>query len=69
MKFTFKIHNYSFIIFLLVTSVQAQNNVTLRRTFVDSLRNTVSITGEFIVDKAHKNPNKPVKDGDLHVGF
>jgi len=45
----------------------SQNDITLRRSFIDSLSNTVSISGTFIIDHAHKKANKPDKDGDLHI--
>jgi len=45
----------------------SQNDVTLRRTFIDSLSNVVSISGKFVIDHAHKKANKPDKDGDLHI--
>lgn len=67
MKFLSKALKNLFIFVLFITSVQGQNNVTLRRTFIDSLRNAVSISGNFIVDKAHKKPNAPANDGDMHV--
>jgi hypothetical protein len=41
--------------------------VTLRRTFIDSLKNRVSFIGDYIVDKAHKKPNAGKNDGDLHI--
>jgi len=45
----------------------AQNSVTLRRTFIDSLKNSVSFYGDYIVDKSHKRPNTGKNDGDLHI--
>jgi len=48
-------------------TVISQNDVTLRRSFIDSLSNVVSISGKFVIDHAHKKANKPDKDGDLHI--
>ena len=45
----------------------SQNDITIRRSFIDSISNTVSISGTFIIDQAHKKANKPDKDSDLHI--
>lgn len=54
-------------IILFTFTIFTQNDVTLRRSFVDCLSNTVSISGTFIIDYAHKIPYNPDKDGDLHI--
>src|ERR1044072_3384272 len=58
---------FSLLVLLSFPFVYSQNNVTLRRSFVDSLCNKVSISGKYIVDKAHAHPNASEADGDLHV--
>lgn len=46
----------------------AEIEIRLKRTFIDSYKNKVTIeASDFIVVKAHKKPNSPSKDGDLHV--
>jgi hypothetical protein len=55
------------VFFIFLTFSYAQNSVTLRRTFIDSLKNSISFYGDYIVDKAHKKPNTAIKDGDMHI--
>jgi hypothetical protein len=43
-----------------------QINLTLRKSFVDSIKDMATITTNLIIDIAHKQPNLPDKDGDLH---
>lgn len=45
----------------------AQIRITLRRSFIQHFKNRVTIDATFTVDKAHAKPNRPSKDGDLHV--
>ena len=45
----------------------AQIQITLRRSFIDSLKNKVTISADYVVDKAHAHPNPPAKDGDMHI--
>jgi len=45
----------------------AQIQITLRQSFIDSIKNKVLISVEYVVDKAHVRPNSPAKDGDLHI--
>ena len=50
------------------SSLYAQNNtVVLKRAFVEKYKDRATIDATFIVDHAHKNPNAPSKDGDMHV--
>jgi hypothetical protein len=41
--------------------------VTLSRVWVDANKNRATIDATLIVDHAHKVPNPPPKDGDMHV--
>jgi len=53
---------------LLAISLAAQNNtVVLKRAFVEKYKDRATIDVGLVVDHAHKTPNAPVKDGDLHV--
>jgi hypothetical protein len=55
------------VFFILLTFSYAQNSVTLRRTFIDSLKNSISFYGDYVVDKAHKKANTAKNDGDMHI--
>jgi hypothetical protein len=44
-----------------------QIEITLRRSFIDSLKNKVGMTVDYRIVMAHKKPNPPDKDGDLHI--
>lgn len=48
-------------------SVGAQIEIALRRSFIDTYKDRVTIDASFTVDKAHAKPNAPKNDGDLHV--
>ena len=52
--------------FLVCFTAQAQISITLRTSFVDSIKNKVTIDGNYEVYFAHKHANSAVKDGDLH---
>lgn len=41
--------------------------VILKRAFVEKYKDRATIDATFIVDHAHKRPNPPAKDGDMHV--
>lgn len=45
----------------------AQIVVTLKNKFIEDNKNRATVDATFTVDKAHKNPNSPAKDADLHV--
>ena len=45
----------------------ADIEVTLKNTFIEKFKDRATIDASFSVDKAHKRPNTPAKDGDLHV--
>ena len=44
-----------------------QIEITLRKSFADSLKNKVSFSAEYLVKFSHARPNPPGKDGDLHI--
>jgi hypothetical protein len=53
---------------LLALPLAAQNNtVVLKRAFVEQYKDRATIDATFIVDHAHKHPNPPANDGDMHV--
>lgn len=45
----------------------ADVTITLKNSFIEKYKNRVTIDSSFTVDKAHKKPNPPSKDGDLHI--
>jgi hypothetical protein len=51
--------------------VRAQNEkgitITLKNKFIDEYKNRATISANYTVDKAHKHPNPPAKDGDMHI--
>ena len=48
----------------------SQITMTLRKSFIDSFKNKLTITANYEVYFAHKSPNPGSKDGDLHfAGF
>lgn len=47
--------------------LNAQIQITLREGFIDSFKNTVTISTAYIIDKAHARPNPGSKDGDMHI--
>jgi hypothetical protein len=48
----------------------SQITITLRKTFIDSFKNKLTIAADYEIYFAHKRPNPGDKDGDLHfAGF
>lgn len=41
--------------------------ITLKNNFIEDSKHRATIDATFTVDKAHKNPNPPSKDADLHI--
>ena len=39
----------------------------LKRTFIEQFKDSATIAATFPVDHAHKKPNQPADDGDMHV--
>src|ERR1035437_4209351 len=53
---------------LLALPLATQNNtVVLKRAFVEQYKDRATIDASFFVDHAHKHPNAPSADGDMHV--
>jgi len=48
-------------------AVRAENVLEINRTFLEKYKNLLTINVPYIVDAAHKNPNPPAKDGDMHI--
>ncbi len=55
--------------FLLLSSygVLGEEILELNRTFIEQHKNQLTISVMYLVDAAHKKPNPPAKDGDLHA--
>jgi hypothetical protein len=56
-----------FLLLLTTTSTFAQIQITLRKSFIDSLKNKITITTDYTIDIAHKTPNPVSKDADMHI--
>lgn len=41
--------------------------LVLKRAFIEQFKDRATIDATFVVDHAHKKPNKPADDGDMHV--
>jgi hypothetical protein len=41
--------------------------LVLKRAFIEEFKDRATIDATFTVDHAHKKPNKPADDGDMHV--
>jgi hypothetical protein len=50
-----------------VSPAAADTVLTLNADFIEAFKSRVTIDATYIVDKAHKHPNPPEKDGDLHA--
>src|SRR5690349_2971885 len=56
-----------FVILFLPVTCNAQIEITLKNSFIEKYKNRATIDATFKVDKAHKKPNPPTKDGDMHI--
>src|SRR5580704_12523951 len=45
----------------------AEEVLELNRSFVEKYKNRLTIDVQYFIDAAHKRPNPPAKDGDMHV--
>jgi hypothetical protein len=52
---------------LIPLPARAEIEIILRNSFIEKYKNRATINTDFLVDKAHKKPNAPSKDGDLHI--
>lgn len=50
-----------------IVGLHASGQVLLKKTFIDTYRNLVTITTTFKVDEVHPQPNPIAADSDLHV--
>ncbi len=46
---------------------QTDVEITLKNTFIEKYKDRATIEASFVVDRAHRRPNPPSKDGDLHI--
>ena len=46
---------------------RAQIIVTLNNTFIEQHKHRATVEATFTVDKAHRQPNPPSKDADMHI--
>ncbi len=54
-------------LFLSTQASLAEEILEVSRSFIDKYKNKLTIDATYIVDAAHKKPNPPNKDGDMHV--
>ena len=47
--------------------VYAEITITLKKDFIKTFENRVSIDATYTIDQAHKRPNPASKDGDIHI--
>jgi hypothetical protein len=45
----------------------AEITITLRKDFIKTFENRVTIDATFTIDQAHKRPNPASKDADIHI--
>ena len=45
----------------------ADIEIQLKQSFIEEYKFKVTMSCDFIIDKAHAKPNAPSKDGDLHI--
>jgi len=45
----------------------AQIEITLKNSFIEKYKDRTTIDATYTVDTAHRAPNPPAKDGDLHI--
>jgi hypothetical protein len=57
------------LLMLATASITARSEeiLVLNRSFIEKFKNRLTIDAAYIVDAAHKKPNPPDKDGDMHV--
>ena len=58
---------YLIIFAAISTDLNGQIEIILRKSFIDSLKNRVTIESDFNIVIAHKRPNPISKDGDMHI--
>ncbi len=58
---------FTLLVSFLAAPLGNAQTIVLQRSFIEQYKNRATIDGTFIVDHAHKRPNPPAKDGDLHA--
>src|SRR5947208_16283830 len=57
----------TFLVLFLIAPLASAQTLVLQRSFIEKYKNRATIDATFIVDHAHRRPNNPAKDGDLHA--
>ena len=52
---------------LLCLNVNAEIEIVLKKSLIETYKDKVTINTSFIIEKSHDRPNPPKKDGDLHI--
>lgn len=55
------------VVLLTPALAQAQIVIQLKNKFIEDNKHRATIDATFTVDKAHKKPNTPAKDADMHI--
>lgn len=55
------------ILILLTVSWLPAETLILKRAWLENFKDRATIDATFIIDHAHKRPNRPADDGDIHV--
>src|SRR6266487_1580716 len=54
-------------VLLLPLTTAAENVLFLNNAFIQKYKNRATLDADYIIDKAHKDPNPAKKDADIHV--
>ena len=57
----------SIILILLFAGRMTAETLVLKRAWVEQFKDRATIDASFTIDHAHKHPNAPAQDGDMHV--
>jgi hypothetical protein len=58
---------FPLLLLFVALGARADIEITLKNTFIEQFKNRATITATYTVDKAHKKPNPPASDGDMHI--
>jgi hypothetical protein len=67
MRFSPKIGPLVLLPFFLLAPLADAQTIILQRSFITKYKDRATIDATFTVDHAHRRPNAPVNDGDLHA--
>ena len=56
-----------FLVCVVCRSLFANIEITLKNDFIEQFKDQATISVSYTVDKAHRHPNPPKNDGDLHA--